>query len=148
MLPGIEQDGSEPHPSVLAALKWPANLITYLAVVNVIFAGVSLVVLDPATLVPLFQQLGTLSGSQFQGEEANVMASRLTNVTSTLLAMAMSAIMFIGGRKMGHAVDFSWAVAACVVAIIPCTWCYCLTIPIGIWGLVILFRPDVRAAFR
>jgi hypothetical protein len=36
---------------------------------------------------------------------------------------------------------------ACILAMIPCSACCLLGIPLGIWGLVVINNPEVRGAF-
>jgi spore maturation protein SpmB len=44
--------------------------------------------------------------------------------------------------------SYLWAVAVCILAAVPLLGpCYVLGIPFGIWGVIVLRRPDVRAAF-
>jgi hypothetical protein len=39
--------------------------------------------------------------------------------------------------------------AASIIAIIPCFGpCCCLGIPVGIWALVVINKPEVKSAFR
>jgi predicted Zn finger-like uncharacterized protein len=37
---------------------------------------------------------------------------------------------------------------ACILAMIPCVNCCILGLPFGIWGLVVLNKPEVKDAFR
>jgi hypothetical protein len=45
--------------------------------------------------------------------------------------------------------SYGLAMTASIVAMIPCiSPCCILGLPFGIWALVILNRPEVKAAFR
>ena len=43
--------------------------------------------------------------------------------------------------------SYGLALAACILAIVPIHCCCILGVPFGIWGLVVLVREDVKAAF-
>lgn len=55
----------------------------------------------------------------------------------------------VGSVKMIRLRSRGWATTAAVVNLLPVgTFCCCLTLPVGIWGLIVLGKPDVRAAFE
>jgi hypothetical protein len=55
-----------------------------------------------------------------------------------------------GAKAMRRGTDYPRAVlAACLtVASVPCVASFPYTVPLGIWALIVLNRPDVRAHFR
>jgi hypothetical protein len=65
-----------------------------------------------------------------------------------LFQLAASGFIFFGALKMKNLESHGLAMAASIVAIIPCfTSCF-FAIPAGIWSLVVLCKADVKAAFR
>jgi len=85
----------------------------------------------PSELVPLMEKFSSAVG-----------------VVSCLIGLALSALVAYGARQMQTLSSFGWGVTAAVLALIPCTSpCCVLGVPIGIWALVVLYRPEVRAAF-
>jgi hypothetical protein len=57
-------------------------------------------------------------------------------------------IIFIS-FKMKEAQEWPLAIAASILAMIPCISPCCIVgLPIGIWCLVVLNKPEVKAAFR
>jgi hypothetical protein len=65
-----------------------------------------------------------------------------------LATLVISAIVLFGALKMMRLQSFGWAMAAAILAVIPClSPCCCLGIPFGIWALVVLSKPEVKAAF-
>jgi hypothetical protein len=72
-------------------------------------------------------------------------------VTSTLCALVtiiVSPFIIYGALQMLGARKYSMAKLAAVLSLIPCTSICCvLGIPAGIWGLVVLKKPEVKAAF-
>ncbi len=70
-------------------------------------------------------------------------------VLSHLFGMAMSALVFIGAYRMKRLRSHRLAEVAAVVAMIPCiSPCCLLGLPFGIWAILVLEDPSVKAAFR
>ena len=68
---------------------------------------------------------------------------------SNVLALGLSGFTFYGALRMKDLRDYGLAMAASIIAIIPCLGpCCCIGIPVGIWSLVVLNKPEVKAAFR
>jgi hypothetical protein len=66
-----------------------------------------------------------------------------------LIALALSGVTFFGALKMKNLENFGLAMAASIIALIPCFGpCCCIGIPAGIWALVVLNKPEVKSAFR
>jgi hypothetical protein len=67
----------------------------------------------------------------------------------SLLGIAVCAFVIFGALKMRNLQSHSLAMAAAIVGIIPCCYsCCCIFTMIGgIWGLVVLMKPEVKAAF-
>lgn len=64
-------------------------------------------------------------------------------------SLAMGALVLAGALQMRSLGNYGLAMAGAIVAIIPCTSpCCCLIgMPIGIWCLTVLNRPEVKQAF-
>jgi hypothetical protein len=61
----------------------------------------------------------------------------------------LSVVIILGAISMMNAKNYGLALAASILALIPVTNCCCLVAtPFGIWALVALMNPDVKAAFR
>ena len=56
--------------------------------------------------------------------------------------------MLYGGLKMKQLESWGLALTASILAIIPCNMCCMFSIAIGIWSLIVLNDPSVKAAFR
>ena len=73
---------------------------------------------------------------------------QLWGVITSIVGLAGSFIIVIGGMRMRNLSSFRWAVAGAVMAFLPFTnGCCCAGLPIGAWALVALFGADVRLAF-
>jgi hypothetical protein len=70
-------------------------------------------------------------------------------IFSSLFQLALGGLTFFGGLKMKNLEGYPFAIAGSIVAIIPCIGsCCCIGIPIGIWSLIVLNKPEVKTAFR
>jgi len=65
-----------------------------------------------------------------------------------VLSLAAGVVVLVGAGKMARLESHSWAMAAAVLACVPVvSWCCCMGLPIGVWALTALGRPDVQDAF-
>lgn len=67
----------------------------------------------------------------------------------SLFQLVLGGMTAFGGLKMKNLQSYPLAIAASIIAIIPCFGsCCCTGIPVGIWSLIVLNKPEVKAAFR
>lgn len=65
-----------------------------------------------------------------------------------LLGVALNIFVLFGALKMMRLQNFNLVLAACIVALIPCTGCCCiLGLPFGIWALVVINKPEIKSQF-
>jgi hypothetical protein len=72
-------------------------------------------------------------------------------IAMAVFGLVISAVILVGGIKMKKLESYGWAMTASVISVIPCVspCCYGLVgIPIGIWALVVLSKPEVKSAFH
>lgn len=70
------------------------------------------------------------------------------NVVGTIIGLAIAGFVWMGASKMKELRGYGMAIAASIVAMIPCS-CGCLVgLPIGIWALIVLMKPEVKEAFQ
>jgi hypothetical protein len=71
------------------------------------------------------------------------------NMIPTLLVVLICGLTFYGGLQMRLLKSFGFAMASAILVMIPCGsyWCCCLGVPVGIWALVTLNKPEVKSAF-
>jgi hypothetical protein len=66
-----------------------------------------------------------------------------------LLGVVLNILIIVGGVKMRRLESHGLAMAAAILAMIPClSPCCLLGLPFGIWAIVVLSSDEVRAAFR
>ncbi len=86
----------------------------------------------------------------FQNAEAErliELSSGALGLASNLIGIAIGVVILVGAIKMKNLSNHGFAMAAAILAMIPCTPCCCLGLPIGIWALIVLMKPEVKAAF-
>jgi hypothetical protein len=94
--------------------------------------------------------LGGLSnmggGVFFVTQEA--LANGITMSVSGLLGLIAAGVMIYGGLKMRNGENYNLAMAASILAMLPCSVCCVLGLPLGIWSIVTLRKDEVRSSFR
>jgi hypothetical protein len=64
-------------------------------------------------------------------------------------SLAMGALVLVGALQLRSLGNYALALIGAIVAVIPCTspCCCVIGMPVGIWCLVVMNRPEVREAF-
>jgi len=66
-----------------------------------------------------------------------------------LVGVGIGVVILLGALKMKKLESHGFAMAASILALVPCVSPCCLVgLPIGIWSLVVLAKPEVKAAFH
>lgn len=93
-----------------------------------------------------FEQLGI--GQYWSMIESSASASPVMSFLFHLPFFILNGLVFFGALKMKNLQSYGLAMTAAIISVIPCCGpCCCLAIPVGIWALVVLRKPEVRAAF-
>jgi predicted Zn finger-like uncharacterized protein len=107
-----------------------------LAVLNLLLhlLGISLLAMD------------ALRGRGGEDQDAIVVG---VYVIQDIADIIMGLLITIGATKMKNLSSYGFAMTACILAMIPNVNCCILGgLPFGIWGLVVLNKPEVKDAFR
>lgn len=71
------------------------------------------------------------------------------NVVWAILNLGLGGLIVYGAMEMLKLRNYNMAIAAAVVSLLPCTYCCCfINLAMGIWALVVLMKPEVKAAFN
>jgi len=62
--------------------------------------------------------------------------------------VGLNVVVVLGALKMRQLESWGLALAAAIIAMLPCGCCCCLGLPLGIWAVVVLNKPEVKAGFR
>jgi hypothetical protein len=70
-------------------------------------------------------------------------------IGSSFVGLLVAAFIIFISLKMKELKEWGLCVAASILAMIPCiSPCCIIGLPIGIWCLVVLTKPEVKAAFK
>lgn len=90
---------------------------------------------------------GAAQGQQDLPPWAHAMSGGV-GVVFNILGLILSGVILMGALKMKKLESYNFAMTATIIAMVPCVSpCCLLGLPIGIWALVILLKPEVKGAF-
>jgi hypothetical protein len=90
-----------------------------------------------------------LAGSQMPKEAWANMFTGTVAVVSSVIGILVSGLILFGGLKMKKLESYGLAMAVSIIAMIPCfSPCCVIGLPIGIWAVVVLSKPEVKSAFH
>ncbi len=69
-------------------------------------------------------------------------------IAFALFGIVLYGLMVLGALKMKALEGYALAMTAAIIAMLPCSCCCFVGVPIGIWALVVLLDANVKAAFR
>jgi len=98
----------------------------------------------------LVQLLGMgIAASQAEGSPFSGLVSGPIVIVFGFVGVVIGIFILFGAMKMKNLESYSMAMVATILAMIPCiSPCCILGLPIGIWSLIVLMSPEVKAAFR
>jgi len=122
-------------------VKGPATGLIVVAVLGVVLQTISLI----------FNLAGAsiLANARMPNEAWAKMFSGTIGAVSSIIGILVSGIILFGGMKMKKLESYGMAMAASIIAMIPCfSPCCLIGLPIGIWAVVVLSKPEVKSAFH
>ncbi len=70
-------------------------------------------------------------------------------IASSLIGILVAAFIIYAALKMKELTQYGLCMAASILAMIPCiSPCCIIGLPIGIWCLIVLTKPEVKTAFH
>ncbi len=155
--PGESPDDWAPaSPAVVAALlrvNIPGIMLIVVGVVNVLCA-----------ILVLFRSLQILTNFDQEYQKAADTMDRMGQAGLTpdllrgetyglligsIVALIASGLIVMAGARMRILRGYGFAMMGAILAVIPCiSPCCLLGLPFGIWALIVLANPEVRAAFE
>lgn len=140
-----EQDGN--RAAAMDRLKGPAIALMVVAGLSVGLALVALL----ANLLGIglnAANMGRYGGNQ---QMFQVMSGAI-GIIMAILWVIVDVVIFIGAMKMKTLQSWGFAMTSAILCVIPCIGghpCCCfLGLPAGIWALIVLLKPEVKAAFQ
>lgn len=143
--------GAPPPPAVDArqALSVPSLLLILMGALGVAFSLLNVVMhaTDGKMLVPLLDLAKDIP-PELRRLTVESLKGSLFNYSTDALAVLANALTVFGALRMRAVRSYGLAVTGAVVAMVPgLGWCCCLGIPLGIWAIVTMSKPEVRAQF-
>ena len=131
-------------PGAAQQVQGPAIGLIVTGAIGLLFAVLGLLMNVLGMGMSGLQDLGGDYGSQYWA-----MWSGGLGVVSAVIALAAWGFVIWAAMKMKVFEQRTAAIVASIVAMIPCFCPTCVVgIPIGIWSLVVLLKPEVKAAFK
>lgn len=121
----------------------PAQTVSAPAIGLLVAGGVS--VAGSFIWVIMLLSAGTIIFASEDGKDALIGVAFW--IPLALLRVVLDGVTIYGGLQMRNLRSWNWSMASAVAACIPCTMCCIVTLPLGIWALVILLRDETKAAF-
>jgi hypothetical protein len=134
--------GEDERQAALRKVRGPSMGLLVLAISWALLGGVGMLVML-ATMV-LVLQIDWSDKSRLPGDGPTLM-----ECATLVLSGAAAGFIAYGAWSMRRGRRYRISVAAAILACIPVIspWMY-VGIPFGIWALLVLRKPDVRAAFK
>ena len=87
---------------------------------------------------------------EFPDQDWSALAgSGAATVALTVVGLAIAVLVVVGGAQMLKVKSWGLALTAAILTMIPCFGPCCgLFLPLGIWALVVLLKPEVKQALR
>ncbi len=77
------------------------------------------------------------------------MTSGGVGVFISILGLAVSGFIIFASTKMKKLESYGMVMTATIISMVPCiSPCCCVGLPVGIWVLIVLCKPEVKAAFH
>jgi hypothetical protein len=144
-LPGFAPSAGS-RDAALQELRAPAIALKVTAILGLAMAFMGLI-------FHVLTAMGVDIGIQgFKDPQIREMFSKMNGVmgvVSDFISAAVGVLILVGASKMQSLQNYSLAVTASVLAMLPCiSPCCLLGLPFGIWALVVLNRPEVKSQFN
>lgn len=137
-----------PDSNAREAVAAPAILLMIVAIMGVLFSLLVIVATGEGVVQWLADNPNVPPDlrEQLLNTPRDATSSRLFYAFQALL----SAVVFLGALKMKSLQSYGLAMAGAIAACLPCCGpCFgCLSLPLGVWALILLTRQEVKQAFH
>jgi predicted Zn finger-like uncharacterized protein len=100
--------------------------------------------LDIVIMVENLMMTVVAMGANGAGNNVPHMAGQ---VTGAIVGLIFAVVILMGGIRMKQLQSYQLAMTAAILALLPCGNCCIIGLPLGIWALVVLYRPGIKDAF-
>jgi hypothetical protein len=108
------------------------------------------VVAQPVFILMRLAGVTFAAANQMPRDQAAIAAfSGVLGIVFGIIATILGVVVLIGALKMKKLQSYGFAMTASIIAMLPCIFpCCLLGLPMGIWALVVLAKPEVKSAFH
>lgn len=131
------------HSEAKDKVRAPAICAIVLAAINLVWC--------PVRLMLNALDLSMIDSSTMPEESVAIVKkfSALFGLPISLLGGVLALVCLFGAISMLRLRSYGFAMASAIIMLFPCGNCCCLlNIGFGIWALVVLSKPEVKAAFQ
>lgn len=120
------------------------------AICTLILSGLNILASLAGIVWLAFQRkLPALAGMPEQNLELQRNIAMFVSIPANIVGLCLAAVCVFGGVQMLKLRSYGLAMTTAILMLIPCGTCCCLlNIGVGIWLLVVLAKPEVKAAFK
>jgi hypothetical protein len=124
--------------AAMEAVKGPALGLVIFSIIGLLFGLVGLLMNFGFVGIGVMESYGG----------AALMAQGGFGAIQSVIGLGISVFIYMAAKKMERLENFNWAIAGSILAMLPCfSPCCVLGLPVGIWALVVLNKPEVKGAF-
>ena len=80
-------------------------------------------------------------------DQANASLRQPSGLLFEIVGLIIFLLIIFGAMRMKNLRSFGLAIGVSILAMLPCQCCCLLGLPFGIWALVVLNKPEVKAHF-
>lgn len=90
----------------------------------------------------------SLARQQVSQQTMAEMTHGIRAIISMVVTALVAFVILAGALKMKKLENYGLAMTASILAMLPCSLCCLVGLPIGIWSVVVLSKPEVKNAFH
>jgi predicted Zn finger-like uncharacterized protein len=116
---------------------------------GLIVYGILLCILEAVALLLNVLGVGMFAANANAGGQAGMsnIVSGTVGVIAAVFGIGVGVLITVAGSKMRSLQSWGLCLAGSILAMIPCSICCLLGLPMGIWAAVVLSQQDVKDAF-
>lgn len=141
--------GWDPGPAI-SRVNAPALVLAIVTALAMLLGVLNLVgalvqVAAPELIIDFYRNANLPS----PGTPGQVRMGGVFGLATNTLGMLVGALIIYGAIQMRRLRSHTLALVASGLALVPCVGpCCCVTLPFGIWSLIVLMDPDVKYVFQ
>lgn len=146
---GVSNEGG--IEAARSAVKAPAILMILTAVISLLHAIYSMVMISQAPFEEILRQAEKQSGQQFP-VQLPVAVMKTAMMAFGSMPMVGAVLILFAGQRFLSLRNRGMVMTGGILLLLPCvgiTFPVCLLgVPVGVWSLMVVSKPEVRSAFR